>query len=222
MSDNQNIEEQIGRWIDGDLGPEEARAFEAAMERDPSLRRQAEEAARVGELLRSHWPARRDVRDPQAFNAAVLQAIGGAAGRDAPGPAGEGPDAADGERVVPGPASWFFRLPWAVAAAACVVALVSFLNRGEPAPASAGVVYAPDPQVHADIFFDADAGATIVLLDGLEELPPDHEVKPYRVAEYRGNAASDRIVLVSEEDPSRPLYVLLPGGDGRHSVHAIE
>lgn len=222
MSDHENNEndDRVSRWVDGDLEPSERAAFEAAMERDPVLRREAEAAARIGSVLRSHLTKGREMPDPDWFNDRVLKAIGGG-GVEAPSAAGG--RGRTREVVVSGPASWF-RLPWAVAAAACAVALASVVTRdGRSDAPSAGVVYAPDPHVHADIFFDADAGATVVLLDGLEELPADREVMPYRVAGYERSAISDRIVFFSEEHPDVPLYVLVPhGASGGRSIHAID
>ncbi|MDG2125748.1 MAG: hypothetical protein P8J87_18755, partial [Verrucomicrobiales bacterium] len=104
-------ESKITKWVDGKLSGDELRAFEAEMVEDVGLRDEAEGARRVGAILKRGL--RGDVEPPAAefFNAQIGKRI-----REGV-PAAEAPVAAGGhgDKLVP-----MMRVPWLVAAAACL------------------------------------------------------------------------------------------------------
>lgn len=226
-------DERIHRWLDGELDDAERARFEADLESDALLKGEVEAVRRLGSLLRSHLPAERAPEPVGEFHAGISRRIGiGAPTDTAVGdePPGAEPVPIPGAVEVPaGTGSGRlvrFPVAWAVAAAACLVAAFLVWRQGGGSATGAGAgpeivdAYAPDPRVHAEVFLDEETGATVILLDGLDEVPDEREVKPYSVASYgaRGHAP----VLFAANEAARPLFVLMPGPDGRPAIRELE
>lgn len=160
------------RWLDGEMPAAERAAFEKQLEADPALRAEAEAAGRLSELLKTGLPAEMPVPHADFFNSQIQVRLAQME--------------ADERRAAPAPraASWtaWLRSPWlfgATAAAALVAVLL--LPRDEPRfPAGGGTLvmstYAPNPKVVVSTFHSDEAGATVLMLEGLEELPANRKI----------------------------------------------
>ncbi len=189
-------EEKITRWIDGALTDAERAAFESELDHDPELRSEVEMATRLGDSLRAglRSPAE-DVPAPELFNAKLANTI-----RDLE-------EAAEASKIVP-----FFRAPWLVAAAACAVAAFAlFVRPGGGERTMRSMAYVPDPNVTADVYYDSSAAATVIMLDGLDEIQADREVRPFSVASHEAGK-DGRTVFYSDDE--EPLFVMLAGRSG--------
>jgi len=205
-------ETKITKWVDGALSAEELRAFEAEMSEDAELRNEAEGAKRVGAILKQGL--RGDVEPPAAefFNAQIGKRIREESPAVAPLEVVGGGEA----KVVP-----MMKAPWLVAAAACLVAIFSLVNRpAAPEPAVAGV-YVPVANVTADVYVDEDAEATVIMFEGLDEVPAEREVKPFSVASYEPDD-SGKAVFYAANDPSKALYVMHTLGNGAPVIHELQ
>jgi hypothetical protein len=211
MNENESM---LTRWADGELSGDELMRFEETMGRDGALRAEAEAARRVGEALRAGLDAEIEPPAAELFNGHVAKRIAEEARADA-----------GGARRASGRGRPPLRLaPWLVAAAACLVAALAMLQRSGPADPGAGSVagvYTPDPAVEADVYFDAEARATVILLQGLEDVPAGREVRPHSVASHGPEGGAGRTVFYSAEEPSRALFVLLGSGRGEPSLHEV-
>lgn len=169
----QPDETTLTRWIDGELEGEELRRVEAYAAEHPGLLAERDAIRAMNAGIRENVPA--SVEPPYAdfFNQRILRHIEAEQAREAPAPAA-------GSRR--GLWQWF-----AVPAAAAAMALCFYLGTrvSEPAtivaapakPAAAvPTVYTPDGGVEADMFRAEDAGATVIVLKGLEDIPDDLEM----------------------------------------------
>jgi len=198
----------ITRWIDGDMDAAERAAFQAEMEKDATLKGEVEMLSGVGDALRETLPAEQEPPFPDFFNSQVAKKI-----RDGV------PAAAGTQREAARP---FLKLPWLVAAAACVVAVFSVTR--SPVHQQGRIVgtYVPDPDVRADVRFDAGSGATIIMLEGLEEIPAEREVKPYSVASHGAGGAGEKTVFYAKNAPGKPLFVMLGNGRGNPAIYELD
>jgi anti-sigma factor RsiW len=195
------------RWIDGEMNEAERAAFEKRLEAEPELKEMAKSFEQVGDTLRGEFPKSLPLPHEDFFNSQIQVRIAQME--------------AEQERAAkPAAASWMdaFRLPWLAAAAAMVVALVAVLNRpGEQTSDVTQVLstYAPNPEVVVRSYEDAEAQATVLMLDGLPELPPDQKIVGYDVHGSRGDKGMasvtflDRdgkpVVIVSRDQRNQPL-----------------
>ena len=88
------------------------------------------------------------------------------------------------------------------------------------APAVAGV-YVPVENVTADVYIDEDAEATVIMFDGLEEVPAEREVKPFSIASYEPGEGG-KSVLFAANDPQKALYVMHRSGNGAPVIHELQ
>ena len=64
-----------------------------------------------------------------------------------------------------------------------MVAVFTVFNQPErPAGNEVAGVYVPIPDVTADVYVDDEAEATVIMLEGLDEVPAERDVKPFSVA----------------------------------------
>ncbi|CAN5369255.1 hypothetical protein BH23VER1_BH23VER1_21960 [soil metagenome] len=196
-------EEKITRWIDGALPETERIAFETELARDPQLRAEAEMATRIGESLRAglRSPAE-DIPAAEFFNAKLANTIrhGGHHVEAAGSPPRRTP---------------VFGSPWVVAAAACAVAAFSLFSRlsGDGGDQLRPMAYVPDPSVGASVYYDDAAGATVIMFDGLAEIPAEREVQPFSVASHPFSP-DGKTTFRSDGPAGEPLFVMLAGGSG--------
>lgn len=208
-------ETKINRWVDGELSGDELRAFEAEMAENPELRNEAEGAKRVGAILRQGLEA--DIEPPAAefFNAQIGKRIREGAVAEVVPEAGAVAAGGAGN-VVP-----MMKAPWLVAAAACLVAVFSILSRPSVEPkAEVAGVYVPVADVTADVYVDEEVEATVIMFEGLEEIPAEREVKPFSVASYEPTN-DGKAVFYAANDPEKALYVMHKVGNGAPIIHEL-
>ena len=180
-------EELLTRWIDGELDEETTLEFERLMEGDPALRREAEETRRLGNLIRGEVPSAIDPPSPDLFNARIMKRI-------------ETPEGSLQETATAGPASTVIRpqpgiwgsLPWFIAGAAVITAAMIALQKppaggsrtGDVAASETANTYTPRDGVEVTTRYVPEASATIISLEGLDEVPSDHEIDGELVASY--------------------------------------
>jgi len=209
-----NQEELLTRWIDGELSESEAVEFERTLASNPQLREERETANRIGDLVRSEFPASIEPPFSELFNAQIQKRIESERG-----------EARIGEsKIVRVPTGSWSKLPWLIAAAAVFMAALLVINkpesasqRGTVASSETTINYSPRDGVVVRTRFAPEADATVMTLEGLEELPSDHEIGGELVASYLPVTPGDATVLWSLED-GRPLFVLLTGANDVPSV----
>jgi anti-sigma factor RsiW len=159
----------LARWLDDELSPADRARFEAMLAADPALREEAQSMKKLGEALRSNVTFEREVPHADFFNSQIQEAIAA--------------DQRAQERTkagATGAASWldWLRAPWALAGAAAVLAAGFFLLRDGDSAARTEILslYAPSANVQAAVSYNEDAGATVLMLTGLDTIPAERNV----------------------------------------------
>jgi hypothetical protein len=157
----------LGRWLDNELSSEERTQFETMLSADPALREEPESMKKHGDSHRSNVTFEREVPHADFFNSQIQEAISAEQRAQARSKGGATTATA-----------WFswLRTPWAFAGAAAVLALGFFLLRTEAARTEVVSLYAPNAGVQASVSYNEDADATVLLLDGLDAVPADHNI----------------------------------------------
>lgn len=171
-------ENDIVRWLDGEMDAAEKAAFEAELAADPALKTEMESLGTLGALLRKNVAADPPVPHADFFNSQIQVRIAQEEMDRRRQPAGR---AAAGGGLL----DWL-RRPWFVAAATAAVtalAIVLWQDRGAPAAGTSIVLsnYTPNPEVRARAFHSDEANATVLMLDGLSEMPAEHKITGHRV-----------------------------------------
>ncbi len=200
----------LARWLDGALSAEDTARFEAMMANDPSLREEAESMRRMGEAIRATVTFERAVPHGDFFNSQIQERIG------------EMQRTEDRERVAASTgASWLSWLkgPWILAGAAAALAVGFFVFRGEPLQTQIVSLYTPNMEVHANAFHSDEADATVLMLDGLQNIPAEKDLAGINVqssetdTEYATTTLYDgqgQVLLVMGKD-ARNQPILLSG-----------
>jgi len=170
------------RWLDDEMTPLERERFAARLSVEPALRREAEALQTLSRSLREHLPSEMAVPHADFFNSQIQVRLA----RETPGT----------ERRR-GAGAWlaWFRLP-RLAVAAALVLLTAVLVR-PPAGSDSRVLatYTPDPGVHASTHFSEAAEATVLLLEGLEEMPAERPL-----VGFRQGAADQQLFSVHQQN----------------------
>jgi len=157
-------EENLIRWLDGEMDEAEKARFEARLSAEPALNAEAMKLQQLGGLLKEHLPQPGDIPNPDFFNAQIQRSI---------------EEMRQTERRVARPElehrgvlGWL-RLPWLIAGASATIALFVLMKPQVSTGGSTEIVrtYAPDPGVHVRVVAAPEANATVLMLDGLPELP---------------------------------------------------
>ena len=159
------------RWLDGEMNAEERASFTARLDADPALKAEAEFMQRMSADLRSALPAEMPVPYGDFFNSQIQARISQEP-RDLPEP----------QR-----ASWldWFRIPGfstiAAVTAAVVIAGVMIMRQSPSGDSVVLSSYAPNQNVQVNAYYSSDAQATVLMLNGLEDLPADRKVVGYHI-----------------------------------------
>lgn len=199
-------EDLLTRWIDGQLSPAESALVERQIAASPEWQQQKEAASLLGTLLREHLPARQEPSSPDFFNSSIMHEICAAQPVKS--------SAAPVERVSVF-SRWLqaLRQPWfAPVASATAVAVAFMVWNHRPAAAARETLaqtYTPDPRVVASSFYSEDAGAIVIDLQNLDDVPDEREIKAFDVASVEQPAAAGQeLVLYAASDRARPVLVL--------------
>jgi anti-sigma factor RsiW len=166
----KTFEEKFTAWIDGTLDGDEIARFEAEMAATPEAAVEKLEARKLGDLLRASATPR--LSNPDFFNHQLMERI---ARENLPA-------------SVPAQRGWFHLPAFRLAAVGGISALIAlaFLYANLRFDAPAGSTQAPyvaeiidarsaDPSVYVStIQTEGEDGATVLWLDGLDYVPPDH------------------------------------------------
>ena len=190
-------ENQIVRFLDGEMEAAEKAAFETMLAENADARAEIESLGQLGSLLRQHVPAEREVPHADFFNSQIQVRI-----------AQEQMDRTreSAKTAAPSSGGWldWLRSPWFSAAATAAIAVLAFVvwqNR-TPSEAESSLVlstYAPNPSVRTRSFHSDEAEATVLMLDGLAELPADRKIVGYRVGRSETDAEVATTTLFSDE-----------------------
>ncbi|MEM6911390.1 MAG: hypothetical protein AAF555_07375 [Verrucomicrobiota bacterium] len=159
-------EEQMVRWLDGELSDSERAAVEALASADPELQAWKQSDDELRSALRERFSASEEPAYPDLFQHQLRRRLEEEATRPR------------------GWKQWFQRvhpftllgLPWAVAAASLMLLAVFVFSdqHREKMPVLSSVAaasaYSPVPGISAEAFFSPTANATVIVLDGWEPL----------------------------------------------------
>jgi anti-sigma-K factor RskA len=199
------------RWLDGELSPTERAAFEQRLASDPELRAEAEAGRQLSQLLKRELPAEMPVPHADFFNSQIQVRLSQVE--------------ADERRTAKAtPAGWLngLRWPWLVGAAAAAVITIALLRTEGPVSSSTDTLvrstYAPNPKVVVSSFHSDEAEATVLMLDGLEELPADRKVvgwhlnsgeadPAFATTTFRGASGQVEVVMTRDAQNQPRLWV---------------
>lgn len=196
------------RWLDGEMSEAEKLRFTARLDADPALKAEAEMMQRLSADLRGALPKEMPVPYGDFFNSQIqMRIVQEEAVPEAPARA----------------ASWldWLRLPgFATAAAvtaAMVIAGVMILRDSRPTGSLVLSSYAPSQDVQVSTWHSAEAGATVLMLDGLDELPADRKLVGYHIE----RSETDQEVAATTLYGERGEVVLVVSKDARNQPRLI-
>jgi|GEM_PF-306816 len=217
-------EELVHRWIDGELDPAENARLEKLFAEDPELLAEAKSLKSLHVDIGESLPVAVEPPYPDFFNSQIQKRIVEDASR-----------AASPVKEAKSGIFSFFSLPWAVAAAALVAAVVALVGKpsgsesgsafsglelaaAEHGRSSVSTTYAPVAGVTATSFFSEEAEATVIRLEGLDALDDSIGVDGQQAASYipdanlaGGTAIYDQsgallMVLVDDANGGPPTF----------------
>jgi anti-sigma-K factor RskA len=172
------------RWLDGEMPAAERAAFEQTLATDPALQAEVTSARHLSDMLKQALPAEMEIPHGDFFNSQIqvrLAQLDQQERRTAPA-------------AKVGWLDWL-RSPWLIRAAATAVIAVLLLRpdgSGVNSPSDTLVMstYAPNPKVVVNAFHSDEAEATVLMLEGLEDLPADRKVVGWNLDSGRSDPAS--------------------------------
>ncbi|MBB5036248.1 anti-sigma factor family protein [Prosthecobacter dejongeii] len=160
------------RWLDGEMDAAESARFTLRLESDPALKAEADMMQRMCADVRTALPVEMPVPFGDFFNSQIQMRI------------------AQEQPALPEPvarASWldWFRLPGfatlAAVTAAVVVAGVMIVRQDATDGSVVLSSYAPNQSVQVSSFHSPEAHATVLMLNGLEDVPADRKIVGYHI-----------------------------------------
>lgn len=212
-------EERITRWIDGELGDSEVADLLAA---DPELVSAKGEAAELGELLRQQLKPDRSADVPHAdfFSHRLRERIVEEANADSSGASG-GVSLREEAQILP----LFTRMRF-VAGLAFVAMLAAMIGHAILTTSSTAIgsevvsTYTPDPGVVATTRYSDEAGATVIVLEGVDEVPTGQSIAGIFPNSYQPCGDFGRTVL-TDHNSGHPLLALAIDANGRPEFTAL-
>jgi len=182
-------EENLVRWLDGEMDAAEQARYEARLEADPVLKAEAMEMKALTQTVRPHLPQPGDIPHADFFNSQIQREI-------LVLKATETKQAAESPSIL----SWL-RMPWllagAAAIAAAIAAILSVTKVATEVHSTEVVnVYTPNPAV--TVAASSVQGATVLLLEGLSEIPANQPVVGFKVHRTETAPAMAMTTLLGE------------------------
>lgn len=180
------------RWLDGEMTAAERRAFEATLQNDPELAAEAESMRRLSESLKAHLPAEMPVPHADFFNSQIQVRIAQM----------ELDDAREREKAAASTTNWlsWLRMPWLAGAAAAAFAIAGLVWTQNSSSGRSTILstYTPNPSVKAQVIENTEAGATVILLEGLAPIPAEKKVAGFQVHHAESDAEVATTTLFDE------------------------
>lgn len=176
------------RWLDGEMPADERAAFEQTLASDPGLQAEVDSARHLSQLLKQELPAEMKIPHADFFNSQIQVRLAQM-------------DQAERRTAPAAKSGWleWLRTPWLIGAAAAVVAMLMLRTEGPKASSQSDTLvmstYAPNPGVVVNTFHSVEAEATVLMLEGLEELPADRKVVGWHLDSGRADPASASTVF---------------------------
>ena len=185
--------DQLTRWLDGELTASERAAFEAEMQSNPALREEAEMMKRISETMRQSVPMEMPVPHGDFFNSQIMDRVYELQKSE--------------ERTAVQRTDSFtwlawLRAPWAIAGAAALVAVTVLIwqTTGEAGRTEIVSLYAPNPGVQAKTSYNSEAEATVLMLEGLDTIPASTDIAGYQVHHSENDASLATTTLFNEKN----------------------
>jgi hypothetical protein len=202
------------RWLDGEMNDTERTAFDARLKEDPILAKEANELRALSEGIRAHLPAEMQVPHADFFNSQIQVRIAQL-------------DLDESRQKHVGSTSLvdlflaWLRQPWFATAGAVALAVLGILwMRPQTQNAEHSLIlssYTPGLGVEASTYHDNEADATVLMLDGLEEVPADRKISGINVhrseteqeiaATTLFDVAGFPLLVISRDAAGQPLFL---------------
>ena len=191
--DNQApSEEQLTRWMDDELEGDELARMESWAKEHPEFQAEYDAVQAMRSDIRANIPASVEPPSGDFFNQRILRAI------ENDQLAAKKHPAQQGNQWM----AWLLNNKWlALPSAAAAMALCFYLGmqvNDKPqrlAPMAMmptkPMIYTPDGDIKANVFSTTDNGATVIVLEGLDDIPDELEIagEPYPRAEQSSDIA---------------------------------
>lgn len=181
---------ELTLWMDGELDGDDLTRVESWVKDHPEYLAEREAVQAMQSEIQASIPA--SIEPPYAdfFNQRILRAI------EDDGPHASAQKASQGLGAIVGKLGKWLALPAAAAAMlVCFYMGTQVSHLSEPlAPivkvSTTPAIYMPDGNVRANLVSSEDNGATVIVLEGLEDIPDDFEIvgEPHRIRDSRSQA----------------------------------
>jgi hypothetical protein len=191
------------RWLDGEMTETEIAAFEARLKDDLLLSKEADELRALSVDIREHLPAEMKVPHADFFSSQIQMRI-------AQMDLDESRRKESGNHSLSVTLLTWLRQPWFATVGAVALAVLGFvLMRPEKQSSGHSMIlssYTPGLGVEASTYHHFEADATVLMLDGLEDVPSDHKVSGLSV--HRSDNQSEVATTTLFDATGSPLLVI--------------
>ncbi len=202
------------RWLDGEMTDSEIATFEARLKADPLLSKEAGELRALSSGIREHLPAEMQVPHSDFFNSQIQVRI-------AQMDLDKSRRKESGNQSLAVTLLTWLRHPWFATAAAVALAILGFvLMRPETSSSGHSLIlssYTPGLGVEARTYHHIEADATVLILDGLEDVPADHKISGLSVHSSDNqsqvatttlfDATGSPLLVISRDAVGHPLFL---------------
>ena len=202
------------RWLDGEMTDSEIAAFEARLKDDPLLSKEADELRALSTGIREHLPSEMKVPHADFFNSQIQVRI-------AQMDLDESRRKGSGNQSLTVTLLTWLRHPWFATAGAVALAILGFvLMRPETQSSGHSLIlssYTPGLGVEASTYHNIEADATVLMLDGLEDVPADRKISGLSVHSSDNqskvatttlfDATGSPLLVISRDAVGHPLFL---------------
>jgi hypothetical protein len=192
----------------------EIAAFEARLKDDPLLSKEADELRALSTGIREHLPAEMRVPHADFFNSQIQVRI-------AQMDLDESRRKGSGSQSLTVTLLTWLRHPWFATAGAVALAILGFvLMRPETQSSGHSLIlssYTPGLGVEASTYHNIEADATVLMLDGLEDVPADRKISGLSVQSSDNqskvatttlfDATGSPLLVISRDAVGHPLFL---------------